>query len=260
MYKENQIQRMKSCIFDIITIIKIIGGWKLSKNNTKKVHLTYLRNYRKHYLDIKHENRGFDVLKRFRYDGGEHPKTYIDHECEFASLILSELKPKTILDIGSYRHFIIGLLAYFHVTTIDIRNRSTALKNETVITCDAKKLEIKDNSFDSVVSLCAIEHFGLGRYGDEFDIYGDINAIKEMIRVLKPGGLIIFSTTITNHNPQIAFNAHRIYNYKMILDLCNGLTCVGELFFNTTTNELCKLIDITDKAGEWNLYCGCWMK
>lgn len=73
-----------------------------------------------------------------------------------------------ILDIGSYRDFLLGILTTREVTTIDVRARQTLLKNEKIYTADAKSLPFEDNSFDMVLSLCTLEHVGLGRYGDEF--------------------------------------------------------------------------------------------
>jgi ubiquinone/menaquinone biosynthesis C-methylase UbiE len=94
------------------------------------------------------------------------------------------MDPSNILDIGSYRHFILGLLSHYEVTTLDIRERKSNLVNENIVTCDAKALLFADNSFDSVLSLEALPHFGLCRYGDEFDLDADIKAFNEMIRVL----------------------------------------------------------------------------
>lgn len=244
----------------IVNTLLNIFGLELSKHSKFNISPEYLLKYNKYYSLLKNNPRGFDVFKQFRYECGFHPKSFIDHECEFAALKLNELKPHIILDIGSYRHFIIGLLSYFNVITVDIRNRLPFTVNENILVCDAKKINIENNSVDVVISLCAIEHFGLTRYGDEFDENGDIKAINEMIRVLKPNGHLIFSTTITNHKPSIAFNAHRIYNHKMILDLCKGLICEDELFFDTKKNKICELKDVTDKKREWNLYCGCWKK
>ncbi len=104
------------------------------------------------------------------------------------------------------------MLAGYKVTTLDVRPRDSRLENETIVTSDAKKLDIPSDSFDMVVSLCTLEHFGLGRYGDEFDLDGDKKAFNEMIRVLKPGGRLVFSTTVTRSTPSLAFNAHRIYD------------------------------------------------
>lgn len=132
--------------------------------------------------------------------------------------------------------------------------------NETVITCDAKKLNIPDNKYDIVTSLCALEHFGLGRYGDEIDMDGDKKAFDEMVRVLKPGGHLIFSTTITRNKPSIAFNAHRIYNLKMIKLFCDNLICENEKFYSRKKGDFCSLNEVTIKPGVWDVYCGCYKK
>jgi SAM-dependent methyltransferase len=191
-------------------------------------------------------------------DTGEHPNSYIDHECMFASRHLSRIKPNSILDVGSYRHFILGLLAHYSVTTIDVRPRPATSINETVITCDARALDLSNNVFDSVVSLCTLEHFGLGRYGDEFDIEGDKKALSEMIRVLKPGGRLILTTTITRGLPSLAFNAHRIYSLEMIRGLLGGMTCVEETFYSNALNQACHYEEVTENSSLWDVYLGCW--
>ena len=55
-----------------------------------------------------------------------------------------------------------------------------------------------------------IEHIGLGRYGDEIDPLGDICAIRELTRALKPRDRLLFVVPIGK--PRVCFNAHRIYD------------------------------------------------
>ncbi len=59
-----------------------------------------------------------------------------------------------------------------------------------------------------------IEHIGLGRYGDPLDAKGDLKAINELKRVVKPGGDVIFVTPVGRS--RIEFNAHRIYSFEQI--------------------------------------------
>lgn len=47
-------------------------------------------------------------------------------------------------------------------------------------------------SFDAIVSLSAIEHIGLGHYGDPKDPDGDTKAMANVFRWLKPGGWVYF--------------------------------------------------------------------
>ena len=209
---------------------------------------------------LKRNPGGFHIFREPLYEKGVHPENFTDYECGFAAYHIRRAKPKKILDVGSYRHFILGLLAHFRITTIDVRERKPISPRERVITCDAKKLNFADDSFDLVLSLCALEHFGLGRYGDEFDFHADHKAFAEMIRVLKPGGCVLFTTTITRARPSIAFNAHRIYNYRMLKTFCAGLTCLEEKFYSHKLKGFCSPEEVTTDPKGWDVYLGCWEK
>jgi SAM-dependent methyltransferase len=216
--------------------------------------------YRQQWEMLRKNSGGYRLYQDPYFDGGSHPRGYPDLECEFATFHLRREDPRAVLDIGSYRGFIIGLLSRFDVTTLDIRERIPGLANETVLTCDAKKIELPSNSFQAVVSLCSLEHFGLGRYGDEFDPGADKKAFDEMVRVLAPGGILIFSTTFTRATPAIAFNAHRVYDRARINDFCRSLELVEERFIDHINGRYCPVEEITDLEDSWDVYCGCWRK
>lgn len=200
------------------------------------------------------------IYEEYRDDDGDHPASFVDFECAFAAAHLARILPSSILDIGSYRQFIIGLLAAFSVTTLDVRERKAASSRETVMTGDASALPFDDGSFPAIVSLCAVEHFGLGRYGDPFDPHGDMKAFAEMKRVCAPGGEIIFTTTFTAAHPSIAMNAHRIYTHCQIQELCAGLEPVEEKIYSHRYGEFRPLADAIDLPRAWDVYCGCWRK
>lgn len=242
-------------------------GLRLSRENKtikprNKKEKEFREKYEYYFKQAENNKRGFKVLKDYRYQAGEHPFFRSDLQCEFVAYHLYNEKPVKVLDIGSWRHFIIGMLAHYDVTTIDFRNRKSILKNETILTCDAKELNIPSNSFDSVISLGSVYVFGLGRYGDEFDLDADIKALNHMIRVLKPGGLLIFSTSITAAQPTVLFNRTRIYNYEMIRGLCDGLDCVEEKFCGIRSNKasFLKLEELTTNPTAFDIYMGCWRK
>ena len=235
--------------------LRATGAFKI-----EKIPNDFMREFNKNYKELKNNKMEFEIYKDLWCDIGSHPQHFADFECIFAAKHLAAEKPASILDIGSYRWFIIGLLAHYKVTTLDIREREPILDGETVLTGDAKQLDIPDNSFDTVVSLCALEHFGLGRYGDEFDIDGDKKGFNEMVRVLKPGGILIFSTTITRAAPSIGFNANRMYDYKMLRAFCKGLELVEESFYSQTLGQFCTLEQVTALPEAHDVYMGCWRK
>ncbi|NWF56588.1 MAG: class I SAM-dependent methyltransferase [Syntrophaceae bacterium] len=216
--------------------------------------------YTQQWEALNRDPRGFELFREPLFESGDHPQNFIDHQCAFAAFHLRRARPERILDIGSYRHFILGLLAHSPVTTIDVRTRTPAVENETVITCDAKKLALPDDFFDSVVSLCALEHFGLGRYGDEFDPSADRKAFSEMVRVLRPGGRLIVTTTLTRARPSVVFNAHRIYSRSLLQSFTAGLTLAEERFYSHEKKGFCSFQEITDKPRWWDVYCGSWEK
>jgi SAM-dependent methyltransferase len=220
----------------------------------------FKQKYEEYYNLAEGNKRGFELLRKYRYEAGNHPVEVHYHDTGFASYHIRELKPLNILDIGSFRWYIMGLLSYYDVTTLDIRERKSDFPNETVVTCDAKSLKFSDNSFDAVLSLGALPHFGLARYGDEFDLDADIKAFNEMIRVLKPGGSLIFSAAITRAKPTILFNAERVYNHEMIKEFCRNLECVEEKFIDRHNPRFCSSDDISTDPMLFDYYVGCWKK
>lgn len=73
--------------------------------------------------------------------------------------------------------------------------------------------------FDNIASFSSLEHSGLGRYGDPLNPNGDIEAVRQVHCLLKPGGLFFLALpTHSDGSNHIEFNAHRIYG-KARLDI-----------------------------------------
>ena len=67
-------------------------------------------------------------------------------------------------------------------------------------------------SFDWIVSISAIEHVGLGHYGDPKDEDGDTKAIANAFYWLKPGGWLVFDVPFNPEQYQVVDTSHREYD------------------------------------------------
>ena len=101
---------------------------------------------------------------------------------------------------------------------IDIRPLNFTVKGLHFCRGNATSMSgIEDCSIESISCLHALEHFGLGRYGDPIDPNAYIRALYEMRRVLKFGGLLYLSVPIGD-DEKVCFNAHRIFNPMTIVE------------------------------------------
>ena len=70
---------------------------------------------------------------------------------------------------------------------------------------------------DSISCLHALEHFGLGRYGDPIDPDGHLKGIKNISKMLVGEGKFYLSVPI---GPQrIEFNGHRVFSMPYLLKI-----------------------------------------
>lgn len=153
-------------------------------------------------------------------EGGSAKGHYFHQDLLVAQKIFNN-NPTKHIDIGSRINGLIAHLASFReVTILDIRQVTPKIKNVSFIQADCMHLDSKwDNSSESISSLHAIEHFGLGRYGDEIDANGHIKGLDNIYRMLQQGGTFYFSVPIGRQ--RIEFNAHRVFSIQYLLDYFN---------------------------------------
>jgi SAM-dependent methyltransferase len=145
---------------------------------------------------------------------------YIYHPA-WAARILAKTKPEYHVDISSILSFSTIVSAFVPVKFYDYRPADLKLSGLQSDRADLLRLPFEDGSIPSLSCMHTIEHVGLGRYGDPLDPQGDLKAINELKRVLKPGGDLLFVTPVGK--PTIAFNAHRIYSYEQVRDFFSPL-------------------------------------
>jgi SAM-dependent methyltransferase len=140
---------------------------------------------------------------------------YVYHPA-WAARILSKTRPAYHVDISSILSFSSIVSAFIPIRFYDYRPAQLNLEGLQSGEADLLRLPFDDSSVPSLSCMHTIEHVGLGRYGDPLDPQGDLKAIAELMRVLQPGGDLLFVTPVGK--PKIAFNAHRIYSHAQIID------------------------------------------
>ncbi len=152
----------------------------------------------------------------------------------FAGEWIAKCAPAHIYDIGSHRAWVIGLGAHYPVTSLDVREPPIKLSNETFAVGRAEALPWNDGSINFLVSLHSIEHFGLGAYGDDFEPFGDHKAAEQIARVVKPGGMLLLTTTVTGGPSYTVFDAHRVYSVGELHEMFKDFEILDERFFSKT--------------------------
>jgi len=77
-------------------------------------------------------------------------------------------------------------------------------------------------SFDAIVSISAIEHVGLGAYGDPHDEEGDTHAVQRAASWLKPGGVFYFDVPYRADGDYCNHGKHRAYNRAALVNRLIG--------------------------------------
>lgn len=178
-------------------------------------------------------------------NAGSSTGHYFHQDLLVASKVYIE-NPQTHIDIGSRIDGFVSHVASFRkIQVIDIRNLSLD---------QHPNIEFKQIDFmgsvpsavtDSISSLHAIEHFGLGRYGDGINPKGHLLAFDNLLKMLKVNGVLYVSFPISQ-KPQVVFNMHRVFSPFDILSWSNKITlkCFdfvndqGQLTINANINEL----------------------
>ena len=194
--------------------------------------LAFIKDYNKFAKIAKKNNiKITGIMPNFkdRYcSAGAIDPHYFFQDLYMAKKIINS-NTKNHYDIGSrIDGFISHLLSSgkINITLLDIRPLELNVENLNFIQTDATNLkEIKDNSIDSISCLHAVEHFGLGRYGDPIDPFSCFKAIDSIQRVLAKNGVLYFSVPIANKD-EIWFNCQRHFSPLTIIKLFNKLELI----------------------------------
>ena len=148
--------------------------------------------------------------------------------------------------------------SFRQIEIIDIRDIKSKVKNISFRKADLMQLP-NDllNYCDSISSLHAIEHFGLGRYGDPIDYYGHLKAIQNITKILKTGGSFYFSVPIGLQ--RIEFNAHRVFTLSYLIEIITNEYEVNSFSYVDDNGNFFENVDMNPENIKGNYGCiyGC---
>lgn len=201
--------------FDIIKFVAtfyIFGFYRRDYNRLKK------------QMEVNSDfkfGKFYPILNERFTESGATKGHYFQTDLLIAQKIFKN-SPIRHIDIGSrIDGFVAHIASFREIEVLDIRPLRTKIRN--VIFTQTDLMELPDylkECCDSLSSLHAIEHFGLGRYGDTIDINGHLRALDNIYSIIKPGGTFYFSVPIGKQ--RIEFNAHRVFNISYLIKNFNG--------------------------------------
>ena len=130
-----------------------------------------------------------------------------------------ENAPQRHIDVGSrVDGFVAHVATFREIEVIDVRPLSSDVPNLSFVCADmmSELPEELVESTDSLSCLHTIEHFGLGRYGDPVSYEGHVIGLRNLIRMVRPGGHFYLSTPI-GREQRIEFNAHRVFSVPYLI-------------------------------------------
>ncbi len=134
----------------------------------------------------------------------------------WAARILAVTRPSLHVDISSSLSFVAIASAFIPIEFYDFRPAQLTLSNLESKFADILSLPFESGSVTSISCMHVVEHIGLERYGDRLDSQGDLKAMKELARVVAPGGQLLFVVPVGGES-LVHYNAHRIYHYDDII-------------------------------------------
>ncbi|MCR4308137.1 MAG: DUF268 domain-containing protein [Candidatus Berkelbacteria bacterium] len=173
-----------------------------------------------------------------RYEEGGITRSEYFWQDLFVARWIHAKQPEKHVDIGSrIDGFVAQVASFREIEVFDVRPITTAIPGVIFKQADLMQglvlFDSEENGYcDSLSCLHALEHFGLGRYGDPIDPKGHEKGIANMSNLLKPGGTFYLSVPIGKERAE--FNANRVFDPHTILRITEAnrlqlrtLTVVG---------------------------------
>jgi hypothetical protein len=182
----------------------------------------YVRDYFKFRRAYKGRIEFVPCLYDWYEEGGTTTSEYFWQDLLVARMIAST-GPEKHVDIGSrVDGFVTHVASFREIEVFDIRPITTEIPGIVFKQADLMNLSDvygKDSYCDSLSCLHALEHFGLGRYGDPIDSEGFESGVINMANLVRPNGIFYLSTPIGQE--RVEFNANRVFDPRKIIAIAD---------------------------------------
>jgi SAM-dependent methyltransferase len=256
---------MKPDFRDILALLQIVPHLRLKKIRSLRGLFKYasdLLEFRKKQSpsgDSFPFGKPYPCLDDWFSESGNAAGYYFHQDLLVARKIFKN-NPDVHVDVGSrIDGFVAHVAAFRLIQVIDIRPLSEKIQNVQFVQADMMGT-IPDRLMeccDSLSCLHALEHFGLGRYGDPIHLNGHLLGWENLYRLLKRQGKFYFSVPI---GPQrIEFNAHRVFSVEYLLNLFADRFKLDCFSFVDDKGNLHENVEMTEEVIAANFGCdyGC---
>lgn len=220
------------------------------------------------YLAVRRQNRKSGARWTIRFDRpclhNKHSESggavghYFHQDLLVARRIFAR-EPAKHVDVASrVDGFVAHVASFRSIEVLDIRPQTAKIPNVIFRQCDFMKPPPEFTGYcDSLSCLHALEHFGLGRYGDPVDIDGHLRGLENLHKMLRAGGTLYLSFPI---GPQrIEFNAHRIFAVSSVMEWFQGRFEVLEFSYVDDAEDLHENVpvDSPEACSNFGVEYGC---
>lgn len=223
----NKINSLPTLLASLIYVILGKSPWSFGYYSFKKIYI-------KRILEIE------SVMDLFK-NGKKLDSHYgygLDERVVEYPWVLSKLnmQKENVLDAGSALNhdFIINQSVFsnknLHIMTLAPESRNYIDKGVSYLFEDLRKIPIKNNFYDVVISISTLEHIGFDNSfyirenrNKEINSSSYISAVKELKRVLKPGGNLIL--TLPFGKP-LELSTQLIFDKKLLKELIDSFSPV----------------------------------
>lgn len=243
----NSHRRLTSWGVDGRTTLSALRGFKAARNDRK----TFRSQREVSDSPLEFPDGDSYFIYQDRWDSAGVATGHYFHQDLLVARDIFDKKPRRHVDVGSSIYGFVSHVASFReIDVLDIRPLDADIPGIRFFQQDVLQLdELWRGVTDSASCLHALEHFGLGRYGDAIDYDGWRKGLANLVGLLEPGGVLYLGLPTSNRQ-RVEFNAHRIFSLPHLRDFLAESLEIERLAFITDAGDLLTDVDPFGKDAE----------